>query len=104
MVASFLACASEAAAVAATKVRRVIEIMITRDTCRGAMRLAVLLLVLRCSAQTPEAIQKALDLPVIDAKQPMNEVQVYTASRIPVVPTFASALEWSRYAARVRQE
>ncbi|MFN7935966.1 MAG: acetylxylan esterase [Bryobacteraceae bacterium] len=67
------------------------------------MRL-LFLLSFTLAAQTPEQLKQALSRPLLDPKQGQLEVQVYTASRVPPVPTFATALEWDRYAAKLRRD
>lgn len=61
-----------------------------------------LLLSLGLAAQTAEQVKALLDKPLLDEKQPLVEVQIYTASRVPMVPTFGSAAEWRRYADDLR--
>ncbi len=56
------------------------------------------------AAQTPQQVKQWLERPLLDPKQGQLEVQVYTASRVPVVPTFTTALEWDRYAAQLRKD
>jgi dienelactone hydrolase len=41
--------------------------------------------------------------PILDPRQALMEVQVYTASRVPLVPSLSSAVDWERYASRLRQ-
>jgi dienelactone hydrolase len=48
------------------------------------------------------AVQEALSTPLLDPKQPTLDVQVYTGSRVPVLPTFSTAAEWNAYAAKLR--
>lgn len=62
------------------------------------------LLPFRLFSQTGDDVRKWLDRPLLDAKQPLDEVQVYTASRVPVAPAFSSALEWDRYAGDIRRQ
>ncbi|MEZ5352121.1 MAG: hypothetical protein R2762_05745 [Bryobacteraceae bacterium] len=40
---------------------------------------------------------------LLDPNEPLLDVQVYTASKVPVVPTFASRADWERYAATLRK-
>ncbi len=54
-------------------------------------------------AQTAEDAGKWLEKPLLDARQALVEAQVYTASRVPLVPGFRSADEWQRYAAELRK-
>lgn len=54
------------------------------------------------SAQPVEEVKKWLEKPLLDAQQPQVEVQVYTASRVPLVPGFRTAAEWQRYAEDLR--
>jgi hypothetical protein len=60
-----------------------------------------LLLFLSFAAADP--IGAALSKPVIDQKQPLVEVQVYTAGRVPLLPVFDNAREWQTYAANLRR-
>lgn len=41
--------------------------------------------------------------PILDPKQALMEVQVYTASRVPLVPSFNSPAEWELYANKLRK-
>ncbi len=54
-------------------------------------------------AQTAEDARRWLDKALLDAQQPQVEAQVYMASRVPLVPSFVSALEWQRYAGELRR-
>lgn len=54
------------------------------------------------SAQTADVLKKAVERPLLDANQALVEAQVYLASRVPLLPTIANAVEWDRYAARLR--
>lgn len=63
-----------------------------------------LLFSLTLSAQTPEQVGQWLKRPLLDPKQGQLEVQVYTASRVPVLPSFQSVVEWDRYAAKLRAD
>lgn len=49
------------------------------------------------------AIQDFLAKPIIDPNQPLVEVQVYTASRVPAMPPVKTAQEWRSTADRLRQ-
>ncbi|MCZ2148153.1 MAG: alpha/beta hydrolase family protein [Bryobacterales bacterium] len=68
------------------------------------MRWLLTLLPFCLFAQSGDDVRKWLERPLLDAKQPLDEVQVYTASRVPVVPAFSSALEWDRYAGGIRRQ
>jgi dienelactone hydrolase len=48
-------------------------------------------------------IQGLLDKPVLDPNQPMVEVQVYTASRVPPLRAMSDAKQWQQQAERLRQ-
>ncbi len=52
-------------------------------------------------AQSP--VETLLSRPLLDPKQALLEVQVYTAARVPTVPTFRTASEWETYANDLRQ-
>lgn len=68
------------------------------------MKIALLCLTaLALHAQTVEELQKALDRPLLDPNQPLVEAQVYTGSRVPLMPTFSSADVWDTYATRLRK-
>ncbi|HUQ93111.1 MAG TPA: acetylxylan esterase [Bryobacteraceae bacterium] len=56
------------------------------------------------SGQTAEDVKRWLEAPLLDAKQGQLEVQVYTGSRVPMVPLMRSAEEWNSYATRLRQD
>src|SRR5688572_7223052 len=56
------------------------------------------------AAQDRAAIDAVLSRPLLDPKQPAVEVQIYTAARVPVLPSFRDPAEWRSYAARVRQD
>ncbi len=67
--------------------------------------LPVMLLALAASAQQPATdLDAILARPILGLSQPMFEVRVYTASRVPVLPAFSDAGEWQRYAGRLRQQ
>src|SRR5262245_2473592 len=69
------------------------------------MRLWILLLFPSLlAAQTAADVKTWLDQPLLDAKQPLVEAQVYTAAHVPIVPTVSNSHEWDRYAAKLRQE
>jgi hypothetical protein len=54
--------------------------------------------------QAAEAdLRAALEKQILDPRQPLLEVQVYTASRVPMLPVFPSAAGWQTYAADLRQ-
>ncbi|MBI4905749.1 MAG: acetylxylan esterase [Acidobacteria bacterium] len=68
------------------------------------MKIAIVFLsALGLCAQTAAELKTALDRPLLDPNQALVETQVYTASRVPLMPTMASAVEWDRYAAKLRQ-
>jgi len=54
-------------------------------------------------ASAPGPVEAALATPILDPRQPMVEVQVYTASRVPLPPVFDNARKWEAYAARMRR-
>ena len=55
-------------------------------------------------AQTaPSDLEAVLQQPILDPAQPRIEVQVYTASRVPTVPTFDTAAQWRSYADGLRR-
>ena len=64
------------------------------------MRLIVALFAIPLAAQTVELL---LSRPILDPRQPLMEVQVYTASKVPPVPSFATRAEWEDYANTLRQ-
>lgn len=64
----------------------------------------LLLVCLSLAAQSTEDAKRWLEQPLLDPKQPQLEVQVYTASRVPPVSIPASAVEWDRYATRLRRD
>jgi len=68
------------------------------------MRFWIFLLPITLAAQTAGEIKQWLAQPLLDAKQGQLEVQVYTASRVPVVPAIANARDWEKYAAKLRQD
>jgi dienelactone hydrolase len=41
---------------------------------------------------------------LLDPNEPLLDVQVYTASKVPVVPTFATKAEWERYSSTLRRK
>jgi dienelactone hydrolase len=61
------------------------------------------LLAAAAAAQTPDPVRAALAKSVIDPKQPLVEVQVYTAARTPPLPTFRTASEWKAYSSALRK-
>jgi dienelactone hydrolase len=68
------------------------------------MRLWILMLPLTLAGQTAGDVKQWLDQPLLDAKQGQLEVQVYTESRVPVVPAFGNSADWDRYASKLRQD
>ncbi len=55
-------------------------------------------------AQQPSALDLLLSHLVLDPQQAQVEQQAYTASRVPLLPTFTSAADWTRYADRLRAD
>ena len=49
------------------------------------------------------AIQDFLAKPILDKNQPLVEVQVYTASKVPTMPPVKTAAEWQSLAERLRR-
>jgi dienelactone hydrolase len=65
--------------------------------------LAILLLAaLPAFAQSD--LESLLGKTLLDPNQPLLDVQVYTATKIPVVPTFQTRQQWETYASRLRQK
>ncbi len=55
------------------------------------------------AAQPADPIDAALSKLILDPKQPAVEAQVYTAARVPLLPTFDSAAKWQAYATTLRR-
>ena len=72
----------------------------TRFTFRWILLLC--LPVLAAGAE-PELLRSLLGCSLLGHGQPMVETQVYTAARVPLIPTFADSASWERYAARLRE-
>ncbi len=51
----------------------------------------------------PATLEPVLKKPILDPKQPVVEVQVYTESRVPMLPVPAGAAEWEAYSTQLRQ-
>src|SRR3954468_2179747 len=49
-------------------------------------------------------IEKLLAHSIIDSNLPLQEVQAFTESRVPLMPVAASAAEWTRIADRLRED
>src|SRR5438552_7662943 len=50
------------------------------------------------------AIQPLLERPIIGTNLPLEEVQAYTESRVPLMPAVKSAAEWEKIATRMRRD
>jgi dienelactone hydrolase len=68
------------------------------------MRIATVLFPVLLAAQTQDDAARWLSKPLLDPRQAQVEAQVYTASRIPPLPQFASATQWERYATQLRRD
>ena len=55
------------------------------------------------AAQSPVGWDAVLGTRILDPKQPMVEVQVYAAAKVPLLPTFRTAQEWRAYSAGLRK-
>jgi hypothetical protein len=66
------------------------------------------LLITDCSslsqASEADSIASILRQPIIDTNLPLAEIQAYTESRIPVMPTVTNAAEWTVIAKKMREE
>ncbi|MBM3737972.1 MAG: hypothetical protein FJW39_19500 [Acidobacteria bacterium] len=62
-----------------------------------------ILLAITFGAASAIAQDSLLAKQILDPKQPLMEVQVYTAARVPPVPSFTTAAEWERYATELRR-
>jgi dienelactone hydrolase len=63
----------------------------------------LLVLVFSCAAMAQNAaVEALLKKPLLDPKQPAVEVQVYTESRVPILPVPGTSREWEEYASRLR--
>lgn len=65
--------------------------------------LALLVWALPLLAQV-ELLDNLLGCPILAPRQPMIEVQVYTAARVPAVPSFPDAASWENYASGLRRQ
>ena len=64
-------------------------------------------LLLLCSATLlaqPLGLHDVLARPILAPRQPLVEVQAYTAANVPVLPMFSTAGQWQAYARRIREE
>jgi dienelactone hydrolase len=64
---------------------------------------AALAAALGLAAQPLDPVDAALARQLLDPRQPAVEAQVYTAARVPLLPTFDSAAKWQAYAAALRK-
>jgi len=55
------------------------------------------------AAQPQDSLREVLAKSVLDSKQPLVEVQVYTASRVPALQLPRTAAEWRTYASELRR-
>ncbi|MFN7919343.1 MAG: acetylxylan esterase [Bryobacteraceae bacterium] len=65
------------------------------------LRFCLLLVV--CASVWAQSAADALSRKILDPNEPLLDVQVYTASKVPVVPAFLRWQEWDTYSARLRQ-
>ncbi|MGH9672884.1 MAG: alpha/beta hydrolase family protein [Bryobacteraceae bacterium] len=63
----------------------------------------LLLLAVVLSAQSPDPLAAALAEPILDPRQPLVEAQVYTGSRVPLLPSFTTAKQWEAYSTALRR-
>jgi dienelactone hydrolase len=63
----------------------------------------IILFAAAAMAQTPGGWEGVLGKRILDPKQPMVEVQIYAAGKVPVLPTFGTAQEWRTYSAELRK-
>ena len=49
------------------------------------------------------SFESAVSRRILDPNQPLVDAQVYTASKVPLVPSFPSSEEWSRYSTALRR-
>ncbi len=49
------------------------------------------------------SFESAVSRRVLDPNQPLVDVQVYTASRVPAIPSFKTGAEWEQYATTLRK-
>lgn len=49
-----------------------------------------------------QSVSDALSRPLLDPVQPLTEMQVYTGSRAPQLPSFSNAQDWIQYASAIR--
>ena len=62
------------------------------------------LLLACCSfAAAQTAVESLVNRPILDPDQALVDAQVYTGSRVPLLPSFASKAQWDVYAGRLRQ-
>ena len=54
-------------------------------------------------AQPAGAVDSFLKKPLLDPEQALLDVQVYTGSRVPLLPSFSTRAQWEAYAAKLRQ-
>lgn len=54
-------------------------------------------------AQQSGAVQALVSKTLLDPEQALLDAQVYTGSRVPLLPSFATRAQWDAYAARLRQ-
>ena len=52
----------------------------------------------------PDPLETLLSRTSLDEKQPLIEMQAYTASRVPVMPTFKIRADWQTYADQLRND
>ena len=50
-----------------------------------------------------DAVESLVSKPMLDPDQALVDAQVYTGSRVPVLPSFATKAQWTAYAAKLRQ-
>ena len=53
-----------------------------------------------CSSE----VQSLLTRSIIDSNTPLQEVQVFTEARVPMVPSVDSSAEWTKLADRLRKD
>lgn len=71
---------------------------------RNASPLSLLLLASLHGAPTAEEIQDALDTDILAQALPLEQVRLFTESRVPAVPEIDNPAQWRDYSAKLRQQ
>lgn len=62
------------------------------------------LIAVSCAKAQPADLKVLLEHAILEAGQPLKEVEDYTEAKVPLMPKVRSLEEWERYAQRTRQE